>query len=410
MGNNVLNNYSVLIHTYFKNKAYESISLNYDEFITLLKNKNFDGINVTKPFKDKCLEYLDELTPLAKEIGAVNLILNKNGKLIGDNTDLQGLEYLLQKKNIDLSHKVVGILGSGGSAKTIKYLATKYHAKAIYFVSRRSNTSYITYEEINNYGIEVLFNATPIGMFPNNYEELPLDLKKLNKLETYIDLNYNPCRNLILQDMQSLNIKAYNGLDMLIEQARLSEELFFDKKIDIEKNEMIKKLIVKEKSNICLIGMPYSGKTSIGYEVARITNKEFVDIDSLIEEMEDMPISDLINSKGEAYFRNIETRIVKQISVYHNLVISAGGGSILSIKNIKYLRQNGYFCLLNRNVEDICFDESRPLTSNKRQYLEVYEKRKNLYKQYADFEVENNKSIHEVAKVIKEKYDEIINY
>ena len=279
IGENVTASLSKIIHNLFGNENYELLSLNEKEVEELLNSKKFLGLNVTKPYKELCLDYLDEIDQLAKKIGAVNIILNKHNKLIGYNSDYYGLKYLLDKNNVIVENKDILILGTGGSAKMIAQLAADLKARSVTFVSRnKSENNVISYNDAKNIRANILFNTTPIGQYPYAHQMPNIDLKNIIGLTAVVDLNYNPLRNLLLQSAESLHILAINGLDMLIEQARISENLFLNKKINVKINAKVKRDIMNDK-NIILIGMPYAGKTVIGKELSKILKKEFIDVD-----------------------------------------------------------------------------------------------------------------------------------
>lgn len=352
-----------------------------DEFFKLRK---FKGINVTIPCKEVSMSYLDETDELAKEIGAVNTIVNRDGRLIGYNTDYLGFDYSLNFYGIDLKDKKVLILGSGGASKMLQKLVMDKGAKEFVVISRSTENNYESIEKFADF--EVIINATPLGMYPNNMES-EVDLEKFNKLDAVIDLIYNPLKTKLILDAEKLNIKTMSGLMMLVAQAFFACELFLDKKID---ESLIIKIYNKLKfnmENILLIGMPSSGKTSMGKMLGEKLKRDFYDTDKLIEEEEDKTIPEIFVEKGEDYFRNLESKILKDLSKRNGLVIATGGGTPLREKNRYYILQNSLVIYLNRNLENL-ETSGRPLSKNLDDLKNLYKERKEIYEDLAHIKVD----------------------
>ncbi len=409
IGENVAASLSKRIHNLFGNENYELLSLNEKGVKELLTSKKFLGLNVTKPYKELCLDYLDEIDDLAKKIGAVNIILNKNNKLIGYNSDYYGLKYLLDKNNVIVENKDVLILGTGGSAKMIAQLAIDLKAKSVTFVSRNKfGKNVISYKDTKNIKANILFNTTPIGQHPYEHQMPDIDLKSIIGLTAVVDLNYNPLKNLFLQNAESLHILAMNGLDMLIEQARISENLFLNEEINVKINAKVKRDIMNDK-NIILIGMPYAGKTVIGKELSKILKKEFIDVDDLIETSFDKSISEIIKDLGIETFRATEKNLIEKVSGLKNVIIATGGGAVTNKQNMEHLKENGTVFCLNSAKELIAFDNSRPLCQNSEAFDKLYQERKDLYLKYADYQINNDRTIEDVAKEIIAIYEKTIS-
>ncbi|MEG2450618.1 MAG: shikimate dehydrogenase, partial [Clostridia bacterium] len=166
------------------------------DFDDFLANKKFCGINVTIPYKQEIMPYLDHIDDVARAVGAVNTVVNSNGKLYGFNTDVGGMEYALLQEGVTLKNKCVLILGSGGTSKTAKYVATKAGAKSIDIVSRQGELNYTNcFDKIDT---QVLINTTPVGLYPH-CDGLPLDIKcGFSNLESVFDVIYNPLKTMLL--------------------------------------------------------------------------------------------------------------------------------------------------------------------------------------------------------------------
>lgn len=401
-----------LIKTYLHNDNYnyELCELNEEELDNFFKNREFRAINVTIPYKEKVIKYLKYLDDNAKNIGAVNTIVNINNELYGYNTDYYGLKSLLSRNEIELKDKNVLILGTGGTSKTAYQVASDMQAFKILKASRKININTLTYTEIyDQYSdVNVIINTTPAGMYPNNDESL-IDFDKLNNLEAYVDVIYNPIHTKMAIQAKNKGIKTVNGLYMLISQAVYAYKYF----LNIEMNEdeinnlcdYIYDDIIKSKINIALIGMPTSGKTTIGKELATLLNKEFIDTDEEIEKKIKISIKDFIDQFGEDEFRNIETEIIKEVSKQQSCIIACGGGVILREENIKALNQNSIIYFLNRSLNKLMTTKSRPLSSTKADLEKRYNERIDLYHKYADIIIDADGTIKQVTKKILEDFN-----
>lgn len=410
IGKKLSHSYSKIIHNKLFNTEYDLKELNEEEFSFFMEEKSFKGINVTIPYKQDVMKYLDYIDNDAKVIGAVNTVVNDNGILKGYNTDILGLEYVIKKAKIELNNKKVLILGTGGTSKTAFVLCKQYNANNIYRVSRKNtyDINIITYEEIKEKynDFNVIINTTPCGMFPKVNEE-PIDLSILTNLEAVVDVIYNPLRTLIRINADKKNTVAVNGLYMLVAQAVYANNIFFNNKIDfdIDKIDDIYKYLLKQKLNICLIGMPYSGKSSIGKVLAERLNKKFVDVDDYIIEKYNRTPKDIIENDGEDYFRDIESDVIKTISNMTNTIIATGGGSVLREENVDRLKMNSVVVYIKR-LNPI-FSNNRPLAKNKTMFDELYQKRKHIYENSCDIIIDNEKDIELCINEIINKYNDL---
>lgn len=401
IGKTLKHSFSKEIHEAIGKYQYELIELDDKQFHTFMKEKKFKAINVTIPYKEKVIEYLDYISPEVCKIKACNTIINKNGLLYGYNTDYYGLKAMLNHFNINVNNKNAMILGTGGTSKTLTELLKDLNVKQILYVSRNRTSNTIDYDNINNYSdkIDVLFNTTPCEMYPNNDKEI-ISLNSFNNLNALVDVIYNPIRtNLILKAMDK-GINCCGGLFMLIAQAIYAIELF--KEITIDKNIIanIYNDFIKKKENIVLIGMPGCGKTTIGKQLAIITNKNFFDIDEEIIKIIKMPISDYFKLYGEEKFREIESQVIYNISKNNEAIIATGGGSVLKRINITNLKQNGKLYFIDRDLELLCYTLSRPLSSSFELLKKRYHERYDLYVKYCDIKLNGNESVDSIIKAI----------
>ncbi len=405
IGKTLKHSFSKIVHSYLDSKDYELVSLNEDELDSFLKRRDFLGINVTIPYKEKVIPYLDYVSEEVKEIGACNTIVNKNGKLYGYNTDCYGLESLIKHYHYEIEDKVVAILGTGGTKNTTYYLLKKLKAKKIYVVSRNPKGEEISYNQLNSLKneVEIIINTTPVGMYPNNDQQI-ISIKGFNHLKGIIDVIYNPLNTLLVLEGKQNHINSHGGLYMLIGQGIKASELFLDKKYDKGMLDRIYFDILKKKENIVLIGMPMSGKTRTGKILASYIKKDFIDMDKQIENDEKRSINEIFSTDGETYFRNVESTLAKELGINQGKVISTGGGIILNPLNMMYLKQNGIVIYLTRDFDKLVYSSSRPLTKSKEEYLALEKKRKHLYLKYKDIHVNNSTdNVDEIMNFIKRK-------
>ena len=407
IGERLGHSFSKEIHNALANYEYTLKELKREELPEFFRNKDFKAINVTIPYKQDVIEYLDWISEEAKSINAVNTIVNKNGKLYGYNTDFYGLKALIERENVSLKGKKVVILGSGGTSNTAFAVANYLAALSVLKVSRNKKDGYITYEELyEKYSdCEIVINTTPCGMYPKTGVSA-VDLEKLPKVEAVFDAVYNPLNSKLVLDSKAKNITATGGLYMLVSQAAYAVEKFIDLPVDCNKVEEIFKNLYKQKMNIALIGMPASGKTTVGKELSEKLNKNFVDSDDEIVKAENKEILEIFEKFGEDYFRNIEKNVIKELSILNSQIISTGGGAVLNPENIENLKGNSRVYFLDRPLDMLITSSDRPLSSNRVDLEKRYNERYELYKSSADIIVDGGKTVEEVAKIIEEDFYE----
>ena len=368
-------------------------------------NKNFKAVNVTIPYKETVIKYLDYIDECATEIGAVNTIVNKNGKLYGYNTDFLGLKSLITVNGIDVKFKKVLILGSGGTSKTAKAVVKSLGAKEIVCASRSPKNGFVTYEEVykTHTNANIIINTTPCGMYPN-IDGSAICLDNFNLLYAAVDVVYNPIKTDFLEQAEAKNAKAVGGLYMLVAQAAFAAEKFVDIKIMTSKINEVYKKILNEKQNIVLIGMPACGKSTNGKKIAEYLGRDFYDSDEVIETGENLKIKDIFNKFGESVFRQKECAVIKNLSKLSGVVISTGGGVILNPENMRYLKKNGKIYFIDRQLNKLICSSSRPLSSNKYDLAALYEFRHPLYEKYADYILKSDNTFNELKEIINENF------
>lgn len=401
IGEHLKHSFSKEIHNCLADYEYELCEIPKDCLDAFMKHHDFRAINVTIPYKEAVIPYLDCVDKAAKEIGAVNTVVNKNGKLYGYNTDFYGMRMLISHAGIELQNKKVAVLGTGGTSKTARAVANSLSAREIVTVSRTKSTDTVTYEELykNHQDLDVIINTTPLGMFPNNFTK-PVDITNFPKLSGVIDAVYNPLKTALILDAQKHGIKAEGGLYMLVAQAVLASEIFLDKKYDKEKLDEVFEKIERQKENIILVGMPSSGKSTIGKEIAKRLGRAFYDTDELIAQKSAMTIPNIITSLGEEKFRELESDAVNEISKATGVIIATGGGVVLKDENIRVLSQNGRIYFLDRPLELLLPTKDRPLTSTKEALIKKYNERYGIYEKSADVKIDASGDVEAVTNAV----------
>lgn len=400
IGKKLTHSFSKEIHSRLADYEYELIELNENEFEDFIKGKDFSAINVTIPYKQTVIPYLDSLSDVAKHIGAVNTIVNRNGKLYGYNTDYYGMKALIERIGIDLKNKKVLILGTGGTSKTARVLTEDMGASEIITVSRTKSENHITYDEaINEHSdAEIIINTTPSGMYPD-CDSQPIDISFFNNLEGVVDAVYNPLRTSLILNAKVKGIKAEGGLYMLVMQAVVAVEKFLDAEIPKAVADNVYESVFASKENIVLTGMPGSGKSTVG-KLLNIDGFNFVDTDEEIEKLCGCTIKELISSKGEKFFRDFETKVIKDVSSKGSQIISTGGGVVLREENVHYLKRNGKLFFINADFERLCPTDNRPLSDTKEKLRKLYDERIDIYKFTADVIVPDMTTPEEEAQFI----------
>ena len=367
-----------------------------------MKAKNFEGINVTMPYKQAVIPYLDEIDDVASEIGAVNTIVNRDGKLYGYNTDFYGMERLFEHADVDPYGKKVAVLGGGGTSKTAMVVLKSLGASEIISVSRSGEVSYGDLYESHG-DVEIIVNTTPVGMFPNIWGK-PVEINRFDRLSGVIDAVYNPLNTTMVLEAKERGIPAEAGLYILVAQAIRASELFLNTRYPSYMTNVIYDGIRAEKENVVLIGMPSSGKSTVGRLLAEKLGEEFIDTDELITEKIKMPIKDFFALHGEEKFREVESEVIREIAGIGGLVIATGGGAVLRKENLINLRYNGNILFIDRPLNLLIPTDSRPLSSDRMALENLYMTRYPIYSEACDSRIEALGTPVEVADNILENY------
>lgn len=408
IGKKLTHSFSKEIHAQLADYEYSLIELTEEEIPSFFEKKDFEAINVTIPYKQTVIPYLDSVSEIAQKIGAVNTIVNRNGKLYGYNTDYYGMKALIERVGLDLHGKTVLVLGTGGTSKTAQVVAADLGAARVLTVSRKKTAAYIDYEEaVTRYAdANIIINTTPVGMYPD-CAATPIDITAFPQLEGVVDAVYNPlCTNLVL-DARARGIPSEGGLYMLVMQAVVAVEKFLDTTIEKSVADRVFACVFAAKENIVLTGMPASGKSTVG-KLLKMDGYTLVDTDEEIEKRCGCTIKELIASKGEAYFRDLESEVIRDVSSSSCRILSTGGGAILREENVRCLKRNGKLFFLNAELARLHATDDRPLSDTKDKLAKLYAERIAIYKATADVIVPDMATPDAEAEYILAKRMELI--
>ena len=385
IGEHLPHSFSREIHEQIGSYAYELKELTPDELPGFLAARDFRGINVTIPYKQAVIPALDEIDETAREIGAVNTIVRRDGRLLGYNTDLCGLTRLIRRIGLDPAGKKVLIFGTGGTSRTSLYAARQLGAREVFRVSRSGREGCITYDQAlqHHTDAEIIINTTPCGMFPDLAVQ-PLSLDAFHALQGVVDAIYNPLRSRLVLDALARGILAEGGLYMLVAQAVRASELFLDTVYPEDLTDRIFRRILREKENLVLIGMPGSGKSVVGKILSGSTGKPLADTDELIVRRAGKSIPEIFAREGEPAFRDLESEVILDLSRRGGQVISTGGGAVLRPENVTALRQNGRLFWLDRDPDSLRPTDDRPLADTAEKMKALYRQREPVYRAAAD--------------------------
>ena len=394
LGRKLGHSYSPAIHAFLGDYSYELFEKEPEELGDFLRGGGFDAINVTIPYKKDVIPCLDELSPVAKKLGAVNTIVRRpDGKLSGHNTDYYGFRSMLEHSRLDCRGRKVLVLGSGGASVTVCAVLEEFGANVV-VISRSGENHYRNLHLHSDAAIIV--NTTPVGMYPH-VGESPVDLALFPKLEGVLDIIYNPARTRLLLDAEKRGLVTMNGLWMLVAQAKEAAEWFTGSKLDDGLIASIHSDLRRHMENFILIGMPGCGKSTVAAHLAKLTHREgkVVDADSEIEKKAGKTIPEIFAQDGEAVFRALETQVLEELGKQSGLILATGGGCVTRPENYPLLHQNGILIWLQRDTA-LLPTEGRPLSQQTR-LEEMYQVRKPLYQAFADCAVQNNRSPEETA-------------
>ena len=383
---------------------YSLVEIEKSALARFVRDGSYDGFNVTIPYKQAIIPYLDSLDESATLCGAVNTVVRTGNKIVGYNTDIGGMRYMIESKGVTLANKNVLILGSGGTSGTSQALAKQMGAKSVKVVAIDGEINYTNcYDQTDT---EIVINTTPVGMYPNVYEKL-IELARFPRLTAVFDCIYNPFYTDLLLEASSLGVVYNDGLPMLVRQAVLAENIWKGISDDVQLTQKLVAFMRRQKANLILFGMPSSGKTTLGKLLATQLNKPFVDLDEYLTAKHGKSPAEIICEKGEEFFRQLESDAVAEIAPCSGKVISLGGGTVLNPDNVAKLKKNGVMIYIKRDLSLLSTD-NRPLSMS-RGVEALFAERSAIYQKVKDAEVSNNGDLAYAAKEIEKAYETACN-
>ena len=413
IGGKLGHSYSKIIHEKIADYTYELLPLPTEtEARTFMEKRAFAAINVTIPYKQFVIPYCDVVDPKAQAIGAVNTIVNRDGKLYGYNTDYAGFAYLAGAHGVDFAGKTVLILGTGGTHSTVTAVCRDGGAKEILTASRTGKGDALLYSEaMHRPDVQIIVNTTPCGMFPNVGQCL-IDPKAFPALEAVLDVVYNPFRTELLLRAEDCGVTAAGGFEMLVAQAVYAAEYFLSRKFDDAAGEIgrITAALRRDMLNVALIGMPSSGKSTVGRALAERLGKKFIDLDEEIVKADGRSIPDIFAAEGEDGFRAKESAQTARFAKEGRQLLSCGGGIIKRGENLRALHQNGVVLFLDRPLDALTVGGGRPLSSSTEALKKMEAERRPLYLAAADAVIPNSGTVEDAVTAAMEALDEIFSH
>ena len=397
LGEKLGHSYSPEIHKMLAGYEYRLYERRAEELEGFIRCGEWDGLNVTMPYKKAVIPFCDELGERARLSGSVNTLVRRaDGSIYGDNTDMFGFESLLHVNGIDPAGTKALVLGSGGASAAVVYALEKQQAREIVVVSRDGKDNYSNLSHHTD--AELIVNTTPVGMYPHNGEAV-IDLLRFPHCRAVVDLIYNPVRTELLLQAEKLGIPYANGMVMLAAQAIRASEIFTGKKAADGALEHAIDLVKSKTMNIVLIGMPGCGKSAVAEALGKALGREVLDTDAYIEEHTGYTPEQIITMQGESAFRTHESEAVRELGSAFGAIVATGGGAVLHEENYAPLHQNGVIFWLRRDLDKLERD-GRPL-SRAGNLNAMYEMREKRYLRFADYIIDNNRALEDTVEDIR---------
>ncbi len=404
IGEKLGHSHSKTLHGFLAEYQYDLWPMPANAVDVFVREGDYDGMNVTIPYKKTVIPYLAEIGDTARRIGAVNTIVRrKDGSLFGDNTDAYGMMEMARRSKIDFRGQKTLVLGSGGTSLTAVDVVRENGGTPVAI----SRTGENNYENLHLHrDAAYLINTTPLGMYPNPHEQA-VDLRDFPKLRGVLDVVYNPLRTQLLSQAEELDIPCEGGLSMLIYQGVLACELFEGKPVPRERVVQAERALRRSITNLVLIGMPGCGKSTIGRKLSEVLQMPLVDLDAEIEKAAGMSIPDIFAKEGEVGFRRRESEQVQRFGSIGGNVLVTGGGAIKDPLNCRYLRMNGFVAHITRDLDKLPM-EGRPLSQSREALETMWRQRKSLYESCRDARFANDTAVDACVNTIKEAFDEAL--
>lgn len=398
LGRTLGHSYTPLIYRELAGLDYRKFEREPDELEEFIRSNEWEGVNVTIPYKRELMPHMDELSEIAERMGNINTITRlPDGRLRGDNTDYYGFKVLAESLGVDLAGKKAVVFGgSGGAGATSMMVLEDLGARPV-SINRTGKNTYGNLERHADAALAV--NCTPVGMFPA-CPAAPCSLDAFPQLEGLIDIVYNPARTALMMEAETRGIPHAGGLLMLVAQAAQAVERYTGEVVGMERILEVTERLSATEQNVVLIGMPGCGKTRVGQQLARLLGREHVDIDHALENELHMSCGEYIEERGEAAFRERETAALGSVAARSGLVISCGGGVVTRPENYPLIHQNGIIVMLDRPCDELS-KKGRPITA--RDGIETLAARRMpLYREWADLVVASRDCAANTAAAVRE--------
>ncbi len=411
IGRKLGHSWSPQLHAKMGSVPYQLVELEPSEVEDFILHGDWQGINVTIPYKLDAARLADERSERVEKLGAANTLVRRpDGTIYADNTDVLGFAWMLNRfcgnflggaaKDV-LAGKKALVLGSGGASQAV-VAALEDCGATPQIISRSGESNYENLLDLHA-DAALVVNTTPVGMYPN-CPASPLSaqtLAALSELLGVLDIVYNPTRTGICLEAEKLGLPCESGLPMLVTQAKFASELFQGKEIDDALLEKILDEVLLSSQNVVLIGMPGAGKTSCGKRLARMMGRPFIDLDDAIAAECGKSAADIIREQGEDAFRAIETKVTGDYAAKSGLVIACGGGVVTREENYALLHQNSRIVMLDRPLDELS-SVGRPM-SQSQGVARLAEVRMPIYRRWADIIITCTGSAAGDAELIHQK-------
>ncbi len=361
------------------------------------ERENYVGFNVTIPHKENILGLLDELTPEARSIGAVNAVRVRDKKLLGANTDVYGVTQSLATVGVELDGSTALILGAGGAARAVSYALADQGATRILILNRGRERSRRLADSMSRLfsrcefsclgslaeakpeRIQLIVNATSLGMKSSDSEAdrffAPIRELSFASEALSFDLIYNPERTPFLKIAEERGLRTLGGIGMLVHQALKAWELWgFDRppaeKLVPEISAHLRAMLrYRDLGPIYMTGLMGAGKSTVGKILAERLALPFIDLDREIEKEQGLSIPQIFDRFGEPRFRELEVAAIDRVSRLSAAVVALGGGSLQNRDTLRRIEDSGLLIYLEGNVDTLLKRigeqaSSRPLISS----------------------------------------------
>ena len=376
--------YTPVIYKELAGLDYRKFEREPEDLAAWFSSDEWQGFNVTIPYKKDAVKYVDELSPIAARLGNINTVTRlADGRLRGDNTDYYGFKVLIESLGLDLAGKKAVVFGGNGGAGSTAVVVLQDMGMRVVIIDRTVDN---TYENLDKHADAALaVNCTPVGMFPN-CPSAPCTLDAFPALEGLVDIVYNPARTALMMEAERRGLPNEGGILMLVAQAAQAVERYTGEVIDMDRIIDVTQRLSATEQSIALIGMPGCGKSRIGAQLATKLGRKFVDIDRALEDELGCTSAEYIEREGEEAFREQETAMLAKTAAQSGLVVSCGGGVVEHEANYELLHQNCNIVMLDRPIDELS-KKHRPITA--RDGIEALaERRLPRYRTWADYTVE----------------------